>query len=68
MTTSEDSTIQDLHVDEMAERNLRKTIVKDSCPYYTGGEPCGGDVVFEEYGSVGVCQKCGREVPIILEM
>ena len=66
--TSEDTTHLELHVDEMAERNLRRTIVKNSCPYYTGGTVCGGTVIFEQHESIGTCQSCGREIPIIVQM
>ena len=68
MNSSEDATIQELHVDEMAERNLRRTIVANSCPYYSGGTVCGGDVIFEQHEFVGTCQSCGREIPMIVEM
>ena len=48
--------------------------VPNSCPYYMykGKEDrvtnCGGTVVFLDGASVGVCQSCKKEVPIILEM
>ena len=50
------------------------TEVPNSCPYYMykGKEDrvtnCGGTVVFLDGASVGVCQSCKKEVPIILEM
>ena len=68
MTVSKEDTLRELHVDEMAARNLCKTIVKNSCPYYSGGQPCEGTVIFEQHESVGICQSCGREIPIIVQM
>ena len=49
-------------------------IVPHSCPYYRYKPkenkvvPCGGDVIFQTGASVGVCQSCGKEIPLILEM
>ena len=48
--------------------------VDNSCPYYRYNPKenkvtsCGGRVIFLEGSSVGVCQSCKKEVPIILEM
>jgi len=48
--------------------------VPDSCPYYRYKPKenkvtnCGGTVVFQAGASVGVCQSCKKEVPLILEM
>ena len=49
-------------------------IVPNSCPYYRFKPKenkvtnCGGDVIFLNGSSVGVCQSCKKEVPLILEM
>ena len=53
---------------------LMNTEVPNSCPHYMYKAkenkvlPCGGTVVFLDGASVGVCQSCKKEVPIILEM
>ena len=49
-------------------------IAKDSCPWYLYKAKeaivtsCDGDVKFEDFEAIGVCQSCGREVPLYLEM
>ena len=48
--------------------------VPNSCPHYrykpkeNKVTTCDGDVEFVTGSSVGVCQSCKKEVPIILEM
>ena len=51
-----------------------KKTVKNSCPFYRFKEEegkvtsCDGDVVFVAGEGCGVCQDCGREVPLFLEV
>jgi predicted RNA-binding Zn-ribbon protein involved in translation (DUF1610 family) len=42
--------------------------VPNSCPYYKNGTTCDGNVTFKIGQSFGVCDKCGRDIPLILEM
>jgi hypothetical protein len=42
--------------------------VPNSCPYYKNGTTCNGDVVFKAGSSFGTCKKCGRDIPLIVEM
>jgi len=41
-------------------------ILKGRCPYYYNAKPCEGDVKVE--GSSLTCMKCGRTIPLFLEM
>ena len=48
--------------------------VSNSCPYYRYKPKedkvttCDGDVVFKVGSSFGTCKKCGRDIPLIVEM
>ena len=49
-------------------------VVRNSCPHYRYKPKedmvttCDGNVEFLDGASVGVCQSCKKEVPLILEM
>jgi len=42
--------------------------VPNSCPYYKNGTTCNGNVTFKVGQSFGTCDKCGRDIPLIVEM
>jgi len=48
--------------------------VPNSCPYYRFKEElgkvttCNGDVVFKAGANFGTCKKCGRDIPLIIEV
>jgi len=42
--------------------------VPNSCPYYKDKTTCNGNVVFKVGRSFGTCDKCGRDIPLIVEM
>ena len=43
-------------------------VVKNSCPYYRNKTTCNGNVTFKVGYFFGTCDKCGRDIPLIVEM
>ena len=73
MTTSD--TNLELHVDEMAQRELANTqIIPKSCPWSRYKKEakkvvqCKGNVTWYNLEGYGICNDCGREVPAYIKM